>query len=51
MKKKISNAVLGVVVPRPLKEWVQQEAAVEGITAAAWVRRLVMAEKVRRDAA
>jgi hypothetical protein len=50
MTKKSDNAQLSVVLPKPLKGWVQQQARNEGINAAAWVRRLVMAEKDRRAA-
>lgn len=50
MKKKSDHQQISVMVPPPLKRWCEQRAQADGINTAAWVRRLIMAEKVRQAA-
>jgi hypothetical protein len=36
---------VSVILPRPVKRWVRQQAEREGLTLAAWIRRLVLQQQ------
>lgn len=41
-KQKAGSVIIQTVVPEPLAKSVQKRAAQEGISVAAWIRRLIM---------
>lgn len=45
MAKKSDGEQVSVILPRPIKRWVRQRASIEGLTLAAWIRRLVIQAK------
>jgi len=42
MSSKDDGKLIQTVVPPPLHAWVEKQSAKEGISVAAWVRRLIM---------
>lgn len=48
MKGRADQSLIQTLVPKHLGAWVNKQATADGVSVAAWLRRLVMAARVRK---